>query len=126
MAEATGSACQILLVDDEEDNREIYSLYLRHSGCQVETAVDGEDALAKVARFRPKVIIMDMSLPRMDGWEATRRLKADPATRHIPVIALSAHVLPELKRKAIEAGVNAYLIKPLAPGDLLQELKKFL
>jgi two-component system cell cycle response regulator DivK len=125
MAEADrGTGCDVLLVDDEADNREVYAQYLTYSGCRVETAADGEEALAKVADLQPRVIIMDMALPRLDGWEATRRLKADPATRHIPVLALSAHVLPELKRKALEAGVDAYLIKPLAPGDLLEAIRR--
>jgi two-component system, cell cycle response regulator DivK len=124
MADAASSGCDVLVVDDEPDNREVYAQYLTHAGCRVETAADGEEALARAATLQPRVIIMDMALPRLDGWEATRRLKADPATRHIPVLALSAHVLPELKRKALDAGVDAYLVKPLAPGDLLDAIRR--
>jgi len=126
MAAAEGSKCQVLIVDDEEDNRDVYAQYLAQSGCTVEMAVDGEDALAKARSLLPSVIVMDMALPRLDGWEATRRLKADPATRHIPILALSAHVLEDLKQKALKAGVDRYLIKPLAPGDLLKEVQRLL
>ena len=81
----------ILVVDDFEDNREMYTQYLRFNGYRVAEAVDGLDALTKAAALRPDLIVMDLSLPRLDGWEATRRLKKDPLTSQIPVVALTGH-----------------------------------
>jgi CheY-like chemotaxis protein len=83
----------VLIVDDFEDNREMYAEYLSYSGYRVEQASDGEQAVELAQRIRPDVVVMDLSLPVMDGWEATRRLKSDPRTRNIPVIALTGHSL---------------------------------
>lgn len=103
----------ILVVDDFEDNREMYTQFLRFNGYRVAEAVDGLDALTKAAALRPDLIVMDLSLPRLDGWEATRRLKASPDTKAIPVIALSAHAMAGDREKALEAGCEDYDTKPV-------------
>ena len=108
----------VLIVDDVPDNRELYVQYLTHFGYRAAEAGDGQDALTKAAALRPDVIVMDLSLPGMDGWEATRRLKADTATRHIPVIALTGHALSGSDEHARAAGCDAFLTKPCDPEDL--------
>src|SRR5438477_6127760 len=90
----------ILVVADTLEARELYAEYLRVAGLRAEVAEDGIEALAKAMELRPSVIIMDLAMPRMDGWEATRRLKAHPLTRHIPVIALTGHVIERSRERA--------------------------
>jgi CheY-like chemotaxis protein len=114
----------ILVVDDTLDARELYAEYLRIAGLRAEVAEDGIDALAKAMELQPSVIIMDLAMPRMDGWEATRRLKAHPLTRHIPVIALTGHVIERSRERAIEAGADGYLTKPCFPDSLLAEVNR--
>ena len=114
----------ILVVDDTLDARELYAEYLRIAGLRAEVAEDGIDALAKATELLPSVIIMDLAMPRMDGWEATRRLKAHPLTRHIPVIALTGHVIERSRERAIEAGADGYLTKPCFPDSLLAEVHR--
>ena len=116
----------ILLVDDFEDNRAMYAEYLAYSGYRVEQASDGEEALELTRRLRPDVVVMDMSLPVMDGWEATRRLKADEATKHIPIIALTGHAVGTLARGAQDAGCDAFLAKPCLPETLVQKLEELI
>ena len=94
----------ILVVDDFRDNREMYVDYLRYSGFRVEEASDGQQALQKASALAPDLIVMDLALPGMDGWEATRRLKDDHRTRHIPVIALTGHALSGYSKSAKDAG----------------------
>jgi two-component system, cell cycle response regulator DivK len=114
----------ILVVDDFEDNREMYTQFLRFSGYRVAEAVDGLDALSKAAALRPDLIVMDLSLPRLDGWEATRRLKGFTLTSRIPVIALSCHDVDPYRRDAWTAGCSAYLMKPCLPDVLLAEIRR--
>ena len=114
----------ILVVDDTLDARELYAEYLRIAGLRAEVAEDGHDGLAKAAALLPSVIVMDLAMPRMDGWEATRRLKADPRTRNIPVIALTGHVIERSRERAIEAGADGYLTKPCFPDSLLAEVHR--
>ena len=114
----------ILVVDDTLDARELYAEYLRIAGLRAEVAEDGYEALAKASALLPSVIIMDLAMPRMDGWEATRRLKADPRTSHIPVIALTGHVIERSRERAIEAGADGYLTKPCFPDSLLAEVHR--
>ena len=114
----------ILVVDDTLDARELYAEYLRLAGLRAEVAEDGYDALAKATALRPSVIIMDLAMPRMDGWEATRRLKSNPATRNIPVIALTGHVIERSRERSIEAGADGYLTKPCFPDSLLAEVHR--
>ena len=114
----------VLLVDDSEDNREVYEQYLTFAGFRVEVAVDGVEAVEKAKQGRPDVIVMDLSLPKMDGWEATRVIKKDPDTSAIPVIALTGHAVAESKRKALEAGCSGYLTKPCLPDVLVSEIRR--
>jgi len=116
----------ILVVDDFEDNREMYTQYLRFNGYRVAEAVDGLDALTKAAALRPDLIVMDLSLPRMDGWEATRRLKKDPVTSHIPVVALTGHALAGHEEGARNAGCDSFVTKPCIPADLEAEVRRVL
>ena len=114
----------ILVVDDTLDARELYAEYLRIAGLRAEVAEDGYDALSKAEALCPSVIIMDLAMPRMDGWEATRRLKQNPLTRGIPVIALTGHVIERSRERAIEAGADGYLTKPCFPDSLLAEVHR--
>jgi CheY-like chemotaxis protein len=117
---------RILLVEDNELNRDMLSRRLAKQGFEVCMAVDGEHGVALAGSLRPDVILMDMSLPVMDGWEATRRLKADPATRNIPVIALTAHAMGEDRQRALDAGCDDYDIKPIEFVRLLAKIAAFL
>jgi|SRR5580693_9845072 two-component system cell cycle response regulator DivK len=116
----------VLVVDDMEDGREICAEYLTFCHYRVATAEDGLDAIAKADELLPDVILMDLSLPRLDGWEATRRLKTSDRTRHIPVIALTAHALIDAKHSALDAGCDAVVIKPCLPRDLEIEIRRLL
>ena len=112
---------KILLVEDNEMNRDMLSRRLTRNGFEVAIAVDGQQGVEMATSERPDVILMDMSLPVMDGWEATRRVKADPATRAIPVIALTANALVEDREKAMAAGCDDYDTKPVELPRLLGE-----
>jgi two-component system cell cycle response regulator DivK len=104
---------RILLVEDNEMNRDMLSRRLQRRGHEVLVAVDGAQALELAGSAQPALILMDMSLPVLDGWEATRRLKANEATRAIPVIALTAHAMSGDKARALEAGCDDYDVKPV-------------
>lgn len=110
---------KILLVEDNDLNRDMLSRRLKRHGYDVVTAEDGQQALDAAHRDRPDVIIMDMNLPVIDGWEATRRLKANSDTRNIPVVGLSAHAMQEDRQRALEHGCDAYEIKPVDLPKLL-------
>jgi two-component system cell cycle response regulator DivK len=116
----------VLLVEDNEDNLVIYSTILRHAGYSVLEARDGEAGIETAQREHPALILMDVSIPLVDGWEATRRLKADPATKSIPIIALTAHALPADRAKADEAGCDGYIPKPAEPRVVLAAVKQYL
>lgn len=124
--ETAGSGPLILVVDDFEDNRDMYAQFLRFSGFRVEEAVDGREALDKAFATLPDLIVMDLSLPGLDGWEATRRLKKDDRTRHIPVIAVTGHALAGHSEGAREAGCDAFVTKPCVPADLVTQIRKML
>src|ERR687886_3119390 len=117
---------KILLVEDNELNRDMLSRRRSRRGHQVVEAIDGEAALALAASERPDLILMDMSLPVLDGWEATRRLKAAPETRSIPVIALTAHAMAGDREKALEAGCDDYDTKPVEFARLLGKIRALL
>jgi two-component system cell cycle response regulator DivK len=117
---------KILLVEDNEMNLDMLSRRLARQGYEVVAARDGEAGVARAAAERPQLILMDMSLPVLDGWEATRRLKADPATREIPIIALTAHALVEDREKAMAAGCDDYDTKPIDLPRLLDKIRKLL
>jgi CheY-like chemotaxis protein len=117
---------KILLVEDNELNRDMLSRRLSRRGYQVLEATDGEAALALAASERPDLILMDMSLPVLDGWEATRRLKATPATRPIPVIALTAHAMVADRERSLEAGCDDFDTKPVEIERLLGKIARLL
>jgi CheY-like chemotaxis protein len=127
-SEATGSREKplILVVDDFEDNREMYAEFLQFSGYSVAEASNGLEALEKAFELRPDLVLMDLSLPGIDGWEATRRLKQDDRTRHIPVVALTGHALAGHSKGARDAGCDAFITKPCLPDVLVAEIKKML
>ena len=117
---------KILLVEDNEMNRDMLSRRLERKGYSVVLAVDGQQGIDKVAADPPALILMDMSLPVLDGWEATRRLKADQRTQHIPVIALTAHAMQGDEQKAKEAGCDDYDTKPVELERLLGKIEALL
>jgi CheY-like chemotaxis protein len=116
----------VLVVDDFEDNRAMYVEYLQFQGFRVVEAVNGEEAVARATELLPAVIVMDLSLPVMDGWEATRRVKANPRTKHIRVIALTGHAEPAHAKKALEAGCDDFVAKPCLPEQLLAKIQEHL
>jgi CheY-like chemotaxis protein len=116
----------VLLVEDNEDNRIVYSTILRHFGYEVSEALNGEEGIAKARAERPDLILMDISIPIIDGWEATQVLKHDPITRDIPIIALTAHALASDREKAMEVGCDGYLAKPCEPRAVVAEVQRFL
>jgi CheY-like chemotaxis protein len=117
---------KILLVEDNEMNRDMLSRRLRRKGYVVAMALDGQSALEMSQTEAPNLILMDVGLPVLDGWEATRRLKADPSTRHIPVIALTAHAMSSDREKAVEAGCDDYETKPIELSRLLAKIERLL
>jgi two-component system, cell cycle response regulator DivK len=116
---------RILLVEDEEDNMQILRDLLT-SGYEIDEAENGEMALAAVAKQRPDLILMDIQLPIMDGYEATRRLKADPALRSIPIIAITSYALGEDEARARAAGCDDFVAKPYSPRQLLVKIRHYL
>ena len=121
-----GRLARILIVDDFDDNRAMYAEYLSSSGYEVEQASDGREAVEAALRTLPDLIVMDLSLPVMDGWEATRRIKANPLTRHVPIIAVTAHAMTGSEANAREAGCDAFVTRPCLPEDLLTHVRSFL
>jgi two-component system cell cycle response regulator DivK len=117
---------RILVVEDQEDNRQILRDLLTSAGFEVIEAVDGEAGLAATAAHRPDLILMDIQLPLLDGYEATRRLKADETLHTIPVIAVTAHALNRAEDKARAAGCDAYVSKPISPRQLLAKVREYL
>lgn len=116
----------VLLVDDFEDARIIYGVYLRYHGLGVAEASNGADAIEIARRLRPDVVLMDLSMPLVDGWEATRELKGDATTSHIPIVALTGHALKGFEEGARRAGCDAVITKPCTPADLLAHLRAIL
>lgn len=115
---------KILLVEDNEDNRDMLSRRLERKGFDVSLAVDGQDGVDKALADLPDLILMDMSLPVMDGWQATKILKSTLTTKDIPVIALTAHAMSSDRDKAIEAGCDDYDTKPVDLQRLLEKIEK--
>jgi CheY-like chemotaxis protein len=116
----------VLIVDDNLDAREMYAIYLEHAGFRAQEAGDGQTAIELARRERPAVILMDATMPLLDGWEAARRLKADAATRNIPLIMLTAHAFAEHRERAAKVGADAFLAKPVLPDVLALEIRKVL
>ena len=117
---------RILLVEDNEMNRDMLSRRLEKRGYQVLLALDGEQGVAVAQRERPDLVLMDISLPVLDGWEATRKLKSAPDTKSIPIIALTAHAMSSDRDKAVEAGCDDFDTKPIDLGRLLQKIEALL
>jgi CheY-like chemotaxis protein len=117
---------KILLVEDNEMNRDMLSRRLAKRGYEVVIAVEGEQGVALARSSSPDIVLMDMSLPVLDGWEATRRLKSDPATRDIPIIALTAHAMAGDREKANEAGCDDFDTKPVELPRLLSKIEGLL
>ena len=116
----------ILVVDDYQDAREMYAEYLQFSGFRVAEARNGNEAVDQAFALKPDLILMDLSLPGMDGWEATKRLKADERTSHIPIVALTGHALAGASEGAKKAGCDAFVTKPCLPDDLVVEVRRML
>ena len=116
----------ILVVDDYQDAREMYAEYLQFSGFRVAEAKNGNEAVEQAFALLPDLILMDLSLPGMDGWEATRVLKADSRTKNIPVVALTGHALAGSSEGAKKAGCDAFVTKPCLPDDLVVEVRRML
>jgi CheY-like chemotaxis protein len=116
----------ILVVDDYADNREMYSAYLKFQGLSVVEAANGAEALERAFERPPDLVVMDLSLPGVDGWQATRALKADARTKNIPVIAVTGHALAGAPEQAADAGCDGFLTKPCLPEDLLREIQRML
>ena len=116
----------ILVVEDQEDNRRIMRDLLSSVGYEVIEAVTGEEGVAAAETHRPDLILMDIQLPGLDGYEATRQIKANPDLEHIPIIVVTSYALSGDDVKAFEAGCNAYVSKPFSPRDLLAKIREYL
>jgi CheY-like chemotaxis protein len=121
-----GSPGRVLIVDDFEDNRVMYAEFLRFSGYEVYEASNGLEAVQMATELLPDLVVMDLSLPVLDGWEATRRLKENPGTRDIPVIALTGHAFEAHSKDAKDAGCDGFLAKPCLPETLLETVRRIL
>jgi CheY-like chemotaxis protein len=119
------SPLRILLVEDNDDNLSVYRAILEYAGHQVLEARDGEAGVHRARADLPDLILMDISIPRIDGYEATRILKADANTRHIPIIALTAHAMDEDRERAREAGCDGFLAKPVEPRRVVREIERY-
>lgn len=116
----------ILIVEDNELNRDMLSRRLERRGYTITIAVDGKEGLEKMRTTMPDIVLMDMGLPVMDGWEATRQAKADENLKSIPIIALTAHALEEDRKKALEAGADDFDTKPVEIKRLLEKIESLL
>ncbi len=116
----------ILVVDDVEDNRDMYAQFLSYKGFQVALAGDGQEGFDKANQLQPDLIVMDLSLPGLDGWQTTRRLKRNERTRHIPVVALTAHAHEGVEQGARDAGCDAFVTKPCPPDELVKKILRIL
>ena len=116
----------VLVVEDYQDAREMYAAYLQFSGYRVAEATNGMEAIEKTLELLPDIILMDLALPRMDGWEATRRLKMDERTKHIPIVALTDHALAGHAEGARQAGCDSFVTKPCLPDALVAEIQRML
>lgn len=120
--EAGHSSPLVLIVDDHHENRDLCAILLTQEGFRVATAINGLDGLVRAMTVRPDVIVMDLAMPDLDGWDCTRQLGLNPSTRDIPVVALSAHATPEARALALAAGCRVFLSKPFSPSNLIAEI----
>jgi CheY-like chemotaxis protein len=116
----------ILLVDDFEDSRDLYAEYLVFRGFRVAVATDGADAVTKARELLPALVLMDLSMPGLDGWDATRQLKSEPRTAAIPVVALTAHAFADFGTRAKQAGCDDVITKPCFPEELVRRVRAIL
>lgn len=116
----------ILLVEDNEDNVTVYRTILEHSGFRVLEARDGLEGIQAVRESLPDLVLMDISIPHVNGWDATRILKADPATAGVPIVALTAHAFETDRALAVEVGCAGYLVKPIEPRQVVAEVRRLL
>ena len=116
----------ILIVEDYPDAREMYAEYLTFMGFHVATAENGQEAIELAFKLKPSLIVMDLALPLLDGWEATRRLKANPKTREIPIVAVSGHALKNEEHGARAAGCDGFVTKPCTPSELLHVISQYI
>jgi CheY-like chemotaxis protein len=116
----------VLLVEDNEDNRIVYATMLEHYGYRVVETANGEDAVRIAQEELPDLILMDISIPGIDGWTATERIREQPETRRIPVVAVTAHALPEHRARAESLACEGYLTKPCEPRRLLEEVQRLI
>jgi two-component system cell cycle response regulator DivK len=116
----------VLIVEDHKDNRAIYRTILEHDGYRVVEAADGETGIAAAHDERPDLILMDISLPGLNGWEATRRLKASRETESIPIVAVTAHAMNGDREKSLSAGCASYVSKPATPQRILEVVRAFI
>lgn len=114
----------VLLVEDNEDNLQLVRFLLEHDGYTVIAAHNGREGLELARKVLPQLILMDLSLPEIDGWEAARELKADPRTAHIPLLALTAHTLPGDRKRALSIGFDGYISKPIDVGKFSENISK--
>lgn len=114
---------RVVVVDDVEDNRDVYAVYFEHAGFEVEQASNGEEALACIARHTSDAVIMDLSMPGMDGWEATRLIKSNPRTRNVVVVVVTGHATADDMQCARAAGADDVCTKPCLPDALLARVK---
>jgi CheY-like chemotaxis protein len=116
----------ILVVEDNLDNYELVRTILGLAGYDTFLAVNGRDGVDAAKKQKPDLILMDMALPEMDGWDATKQVRADPETEHIPIVALTVHTLPRERKRALDAGIDAYLSKPYDANQLIQLVERIL
>ena len=125
MTKSDAGQALVLVVEDYQDAREMYAAYLQFSGYRVAEATDGLEAIEKSLELQPDIILMDLALPKMDGWEATRRLKADDRTKDIPIVALTGHALAGFAEGARLAGCDAFVTKPVPAPELIELVRRY-
>jgi CheY-like chemotaxis protein len=123
---ASRSQPLVLLAEDFEDARELYREYLEFSGFSVQTAANGREAIQLAESLLPDLILMDASMPVLDGWQATAQLKANAATKHIPILALTAHAFDDARQEAKAVGCDGFVTKPCLPDDLVARVRAVL
>jgi CheY-like chemotaxis protein len=116
----------VLIVDDNSDTRELYSLYFRNRGYAVRTAHDGLQGVERALALRPDVVVMDLSMPALDGMAATRRLRGDPRTRALPILILTGYPARAIQNRVLEAGADMFVTKPCLPEDLEVQVRRLL
>lgn len=126
MAATRPTAARILLVDDQLDQLEMYRFALEHAGFAVDEAANGTEAVTRARRDHPDLIVLDVRLPDISGWDVCQALKSDEATRHIPIVILTAAASPQLGAQAAQAGCAAHLLKPCYPDDLARTVREVL